>query len=181
MVKEQTSGRFLRWTVTLPGLQQQIHQHEQLSGNGNDGLFLTELVLMRPEPIMERRIAYLHSRPGRLAQNQTRGRIFCLARPGTRERSARHPEGKHPRGVLSFYLVILSAAQRSRKILSVKTSDFSAARTELTLTIPAGVTSLTISGKVRVGRAYDTPIRIVGVSTLYLWPVYDRLLLNSTI
>ena len=36
----------------------------------------------------------------------------------------RHPEGKGPRGFLTLRLVILSEAQRSRKILSVKTSVF---------------------------------------------------------
>ena len=54
MVKEQTSGRFLRWAIGLPGLQQRVDQHEQLPENGNDGFLLAEHV------------------------SRTRGRSFCL-------------------------------------------------------------------------------------------------------
>ena len=59
----------------MPGLQQQIDQHEQLSRDGNDGFLLTELVLMRPEPIMERRIA------------GTQGTVLCVL--------TKHPNKHH--------------------------------------------------------------------------------------
>ena len=52
--KGENSGRLMRRLVELLGVEQQIDQHEQLSRDCDDGLLLTELVLMRPEPIMER-------------------------------------------------------------------------------------------------------------------------------
>ena len=75
MTKKKNSGCSIRRMVELRGIEQQIDQHKQLSGNGNDGFLLAELVMVGPEPVMERRITYLHSRPGRLAQNSFNIRI----------------------------------------------------------------------------------------------------------